>query len=328
LSTTSSVPRSSAGAAIGFERLDDERAGRGGRVDGAQGLLRQREHDAHRLQLRDDHDAGRVPGAHEVALAHQAEAGAARDRRANGRVVEVGARAVDRALGALHLRLKLGDGGALGVLLLLRSGVGLAELGIAPEIEAGVLEICRVLGLAGQRLLVLGLVDGRVDAGEDVAFLDVLALPEGDLEEAAVDLRANRDGVQGLHGPDGQHRHGNIGQLGGRGQHGDRCIRTPAAPSPTAAARTAARRAPRAFRLRRPVRQSPRVIPGAGERDEDKRPDQPASQAAFSSGPGARIAAPAGAVTSATPNPERRLSTNLDTRRTADKRRGGSMEKN
>ena len=72
------------------------------------------------------------------------------------------------------------------------------ELGVALEVALGVGELRLVERLLGDRLVELGLIGGRIDQGEHVTALHVLALLELDAEDLAVDLRAHRYGVARL----------------------------------------------------------------------------------------------------------------------------------
>ena len=75
-------------------------------------------------------------------------------------------------------------------------GIGGGEPRVALEVEPGIGELRLVLRLLGDRLIELRLVGGRIDLGEHVAALDVLAFLESDADELAVDLRAHRHGVE------------------------------------------------------------------------------------------------------------------------------------
>jgi hypothetical protein len=200
------------------------------RVERAQALLRQVEEDGDRLHLRDHHEAGRVR-AHEVAGIDEPDAGAAVARRTNGRVVEIGLGAVDRALVRLHLRLELGDGRTLGVGLLGRARIALGQARVTIEIEPGVGEVRLVLRLAGDRLIVLSLVDRRIDARDDVAALHVLAFADRELHEAAFDLGPHRHGRERLRRADRFQRDWHVRVAGRRGQDRDRPV-SPARPRP------------------------------------------------------------------------------------------------
>ena len=127
-----------------------------------------------------------------------------------------------------HQRLELGDRRALRVGLLLRAGIGLRQLLVAREVELGIGERRLVLRLLRQRLIELGVIDRRIDLGEHVAALDVLAFLEQDGDQLALDLRAHRHGVQRADGADAfeidrnvlglrrrrQHRHRQIARIG------------------------------------------------------------------------------------------------------------------
>ena len=56
-----------------------------------------------------------------------------------------------------------------------------------------------VLRLLGLGLIERGLEQARIDLGQHVALLDVLALGEQHLLQLAVDLRVDADGERGLH---------------------------------------------------------------------------------------------------------------------------------
>ena len=72
-------------------------------------VLRQREDDGDGIELRDDHDAGRVTGVHHVAGVDLAHAGDAVDGRRDARVIELQARALDLRLVGLRRGVGLID---------------------------------------------------------------------------------------------------------------------------------------------------------------------------------------------------------------------------
>jgi hypothetical protein len=78
---------------------------------------------------------------HDVARVDKAEAGFARERRADGRIVELRLGVLDRRLVAFDLRLELIDGGLLGVELLTRGDFLLGEGAGALQVELRVLEV-------------------------------------------------------------------------------------------------------------------------------------------------------------------------------------------
>ena len=168
-------------------------------VDARHIFLRLGEDDGDRLQLRDRDDAGLLAGVDEIALVDEAEADAARDRRADRRVVELRLRGVDRGGVGGDRGGELEHQRVLRVELLLGGEVLLGERGVAGEIELGVGEIGLVLRFLGVRLIERGLKRSGVDLRQQVALLDHLAFVEGDLHDLAVDTGAHQDGVVGLH---------------------------------------------------------------------------------------------------------------------------------
>ena len=74
--------------------------------------------------------------------------------------------------------------------------------------------------LLGSRLVELRLIGGRIDHGEDVAALDLLAFLEIDAEDAAIDLRPYRHSIARLGGSDAVEIQRHIGDAGRGDQHG------------------------------------------------------------------------------------------------------------
>ena len=67
---------------------------------------------------------------------------------------------------------------------------------IAGEVEALIGELRFILRLLGDGLIVLRLVEHRIDLAEHIALLDVLSLGEIDRDQFAVDLGAHQHVVQ------------------------------------------------------------------------------------------------------------------------------------
>jgi hypothetical protein len=150
---------------------------------------------------------------HDVARVDKAEAGFARERRADGRIVELRLGVLDRRLVAFDLRLELIDGGLLGVELLTRGDFLLGEGAGALQVELRVLEVRLVLRLLRERLIEGCLIRTRIDLDENVALLDHLALFKFDFSDLAVDAAAHRDGVVRFHGAEPVQIDGEIGLL-------------------------------------------------------------------------------------------------------------------
>ena len=158
-------------------------------------FLRLGENDGDRLQLRDRDNAGLLSGVDEIALVDQPEPGAARDRSADGRIVELRPRGVDRRDVGGDRGGQLQHQGVLRVELLLGGEILLGERGEASEIELRVGEIGLVLCFLGDGLVERGLKRPGVDLGEKVALLDHLALVKADLHDLAVDTGAHENSV-------------------------------------------------------------------------------------------------------------------------------------
>ena len=152
-----------------------------------EGLLRQRKADEDRLELGDRNQRGIVVGVHEVALVDEAGAQPPVDRRADVGVAEIELGGVDLRLVALDCGLQLGDQRGLLVIALPGLVARAEELGIALEIELGAGQLGLVLLLGRLGLLQRRLVGPRIDLKQRLAFLDLLAFPEIDFDDLAVD---------------------------------------------------------------------------------------------------------------------------------------------
>ncbi len=164
-----------------------------------QRILRNREQHRDRLQLGDHHHARRVAGVDDVPGVHQAQARDTRDRGGDLRVDELQLRVVDVGGVLLGGRFVLRDQRDLRVELLLRHGVGLDQLAVAIDVHLGVAEQRLVVRERGFREFELNLIRSRVDLGEHLAFLDVVAFLEVHLHELAVDARLERHRVERRH---------------------------------------------------------------------------------------------------------------------------------
>ena len=218
------------------------------------------------LISRDGDEPGGVGGPHDVALVDLPDAGAPGDRRGDVGVGEDRARVVDRGLVGAHLRFELRDQRALGVDLLLVDRIGGGQPHVAFEIEPGVGELRLVLRLGRHRLVVLRLVGGGIDLGEDVAARHVLAFGERDRDQLAFDLRLHQHGVERARGADAVEIDRHVGALRDRRAHRHRigCCR-PRSPSclcrsPCPAAASASRTANRSRPRRRPRGRSGRWL--------------------------------------------------------------------
>ena len=162
---------------------------------------------------------------HDVARVDLTQAGAARERRRDLGVTEGRLCVVDGRLIGLHQRFELGDGRLLGICLLCGASLRGGELLVAFQVDPRVRKLRRVLRLLGDSLIVLRLIDDRIDLGEYVTCLDVLPFDEIDLQQFAVHLCAHGHGVQCPHHADAIEINRHVLDLGRGGEHWDRQIR-------------------------------------------------------------------------------------------------------
>ena len=85
---------------------------------------------------------------------------------------------------------------------LLRDRSLLRELGVAIEVNLGVLQVRLVAVTIGDRLIELCLIRSRVDLREHIAVLHKLTLVEADLDKLPGDLAADEHVVVGDHRAD------------------------------------------------------------------------------------------------------------------------------
>ncbi len=156
--------------------------------------------DRDRLQLGDRQHARHIVGVHDVAGVHQAEAGAAGQRRLDGGVGQLHLGAVDGRLVGLDLGRKTCDSSRALVQQLLGGVALLGQRSRTLEVLPGVGEAGLVLRQLGHRLAERGLERGRVDLHQQIALLHHLAFLEADLLDLPVDPRAHRHRVGRLYG--------------------------------------------------------------------------------------------------------------------------------
>ena len=165
-------------------------------------------------------------GFDQGAFRDQRLADAARDGRSDVGVAQVDGRVVLRGLGGRHGGVGLAERRHGVVVFLLADGVGLDQRRIAVSQQLGAEEIrLRLLELR-RRLIVGGLIGRRIDLEQQLVFLDVAALLEGDLLDDAGHARTDLRIAHGIHaarqfGNDGStlRLHGNDADLGHAGVH-------------------------------------------------------------------------------------------------------------
>ena len=162
-------------------------------------VLGDRERHGDGVDLRDDGDAGRVVGPHQVAGIDQPQADPAVDRRLDPAVVELELDVVDQRPIDLHRGLGLADESPLRVDLLLGH---LAEVG--ERLGSFEIELHSAVGglIAGKLRLglpELHLVEPLIDLGQQFSGRDHLPFGKGNPHQFTIDPAADRDGVERRH---------------------------------------------------------------------------------------------------------------------------------
>ncbi len=163
-------------------------------------LFGQGEDDGDGAELGDDDEAVGIAGVNDVALVHEADAGASVNRCGDGGVVQL-------HLGAVHGGLVGFDGGGelvhegfLGVVGLGGNDFFGDKLGVAFEVGLGVGQLGVVLGFFSFGLRHGGLERGGIYLGEEIAGVNFLAFGEGDFLQLAIHADSHGDAVVGLDG--------------------------------------------------------------------------------------------------------------------------------
>ena len=208
--------------AVGAERSHLEGASLQAVIDVGELLLGRGEDDGDRLHLSDGEDACLVAGVHDVAGIDLAEAGAARERRADGSVGELHLGALDGGLVGLEQGGEIGDVGGALIQDLLRGNALLCERDRALQILLGVVEVGLVLGQLGGCLIEGCLERRRVDLHQEVPLLEHLPFLKADLDDLSVHARAHCDGVHRLHGAEAREHDGEVLPLHDGDSHGSR----------------------------------------------------------------------------------------------------------
>src|ERR1700729_1070957 len=184
--------------AVGRDRDGLERSSALSALDVRQLIFGRGENDGNRLNLSDRDDPGLSRGIDDIADIDLTQADDAGDRRLDVSVIELGLRIVDGSCVSRDLGGELRYAGALGVELL--AGGELTQLDEALQVQVDVGEIGLVLLFLGLGRVERRLIGPRIDFGQQVALLDVLAFGKRDLVDLAVDAGTHEDGVEGLNG--------------------------------------------------------------------------------------------------------------------------------
>jgi len=182
-----------------IEGRDLHRTARHGAANVVQRPRRQGEQHRGRSREHQRRDRALIVGVHDVSGIDEAHAHASIVRRGDGGVVEVGLRGLDHRLVGVDHGAELIDLALLLVDDLLRGDVRFDQRVGALEVLARRDELRDVLRLFRLGLVERGLEQARVDLGQHVAFLDLLAFGEQHLLQLAVDLGMDADGERRLH---------------------------------------------------------------------------------------------------------------------------------
>ena len=168
-------------------------------LDFRQSLLGQGEDERDGVKLRDDHDPRGVARVHDVALVHEADAGAAIQRRGDGGVGELHAGVIDGGRVVFHLGRELRGLRLLVIELLRGDHLLLRQILVALQVALGVFILHLILALLRERLVERGLEGRGIDLHEQIALLHLLAFLEADLFHLAIDAGADGHGIERLH---------------------------------------------------------------------------------------------------------------------------------
>jgi len=231
LSTNERTPRLGAAAPAqrGPPRLDaGPHRERVGHVLADPRQVRGRHREAHQRRVDPVDDDERVAvRLDQVPLAHEQASGAARDRRADRRVLEIETRAIDRRPIGLDGRPQRGRVRADLVVLLGRHVLLRHELLVALRLLLGVRELGLITLEHGLRLIQRGSKRARVDLEEHLPLLNRVTLAEAHAHEETAHLRADGHRLDGLHGPRGHDLQGHGHALDGGDRDGQGRLLSP-----------------------------------------------------------------------------------------------------
>ncbi|MPM55205.1 hypothetical protein SDC9_101998 [bioreactor metagenome] len=179
----------------------------------------QREHRVDGLDLRDGDQPRGVRWVDHVAQIRLAQAKPPGNRRGDACVAQL-------QLGRIHLRLVRGDRAfvlahqrGLGVHLLVGDGVLRLQLFVTLKIKLGVLEQRLIAQQRALHLVQRGLVAARVDLGQQLAGLHLVAFLEVQLDQLARCLGTHHRRGPCVHGADGADQHPHVAPLHHASRH-------------------------------------------------------------------------------------------------------------
>jgi hypothetical protein len=182
------------------EGRDLDRPARHGIANVVEGPCRQSEHDRGRSREHQRRERPLVAGMDDIARIDEAHPDTSIVRGGDGGIFEIGLRRVDHRLVGSDRGFELVGLALLLVDDLLRRDVRLHQGLGAREVLARGDELRLVLCLFGLGVIERRLIEARIDQGQHVALLDLLALGEQDFLQLTVDLRMDADCQRALHG--------------------------------------------------------------------------------------------------------------------------------
>ena len=227
------------------------------------------EHRVDGLDLGDGDDAVGIRRVDHIAPVGLAQAQPARNGRRDARVAQLQLGRIGLGLVGGHRALVLAHQRSLGIDLLAGNGILGLQLLVALQVQLGVLEQRLVALQRALDLVEAGLEAARIDLGQQLAGLDLVAFLEMQAQQLARHLGAHHGRGARVHGADGADQHAHVAPLhhahGHRlrlGTHGAGAARPtrPAGAAP-AASRTPATRAGRTGRGLLALRRRPLVPP-------------------------------------------------------------------
>ena len=163
--------------------------------------------------LGDGHQAVGVRGVDHIAQIRLAQAQAPRDGRRDLGIAQLQLGRIDLTLVCRHRALQLAHQRFLGIDLLACDGILLEQLAVTLQVQLRILELSLI---PGQRTLHLGQRSrkaARVDLGQQLACLDLIAFLEMQLEQLARDLGAHHGRGPCAHGADGADEYPHVALL-------------------------------------------------------------------------------------------------------------------
>ena len=180
------------------------------------------EYHGDRLNLRDDAQARRAVGRHDVTRIDVAQSHASGDRRGDARVVDVHLRGGEIAFVELHRGFVRVHRRLLRRQLLLGDRMHLDGVLVANEIDACILEHRLITPELPLRLLERSDIRPRIDDGQEVVLFDDLAFLEVHIRDHSRDAAHDGIGVDRSNGADGVEIDVQGSDAGGREDDGDR----------------------------------------------------------------------------------------------------------